>query len=36
MNTRVGLGVVMWLWVAVPFGYGVVQLAEKVSQLFSS
>lgn len=24
-----------WLWVALPFGYGVYQLLLKVSQLFS-
>jgi hypothetical protein len=25
----------VWLWVAVPFGYGVYELALKLRQLFS-
>lgn len=24
-----------WLWVAIPFGYGVYELIRKVTQLFS-
>lgn len=29
------LAVIAWLWVAVPFGYGLWQLIIKVAQLFS-
>jgi hypothetical protein len=25
-----------WLWVALPFGYGVWQLLTKITQLFST
>ena len=32
---RTALIVLTWLWVAVPFGYGVWQLLIKVAQLFS-
>jgi len=32
---RTGLLVVVWLWVLVPFGYGLVQLIQKVTQLFT-
>jgi hypothetical protein len=28
--------VVTWLWVAVPFGYGLYQLMHKISDLFSN
>lgn len=31
---RTALAVMAWLWVAVPFGYGVWQLLIKVGQLF--
>lgn len=27
---------VAWLWVALPFGYGVWQLLTKITQLFST
>ena len=33
---RLALTVFAWLWVAVPFGYGVWQLLVKVVQLFAS
>lgn len=29
------IAVLAWLWVAVPFGYGIYQLLTKVVQLFS-
>jgi hypothetical protein len=32
---RTALTALAWLWVAVPFGYGVWQLLIKVVQLFS-
>jgi len=28
--------VVLWLWVAVPFGYGLFQLVTRIPALFSS
>lgn len=31
---RVPLLVLAWLWVALPFAYGVVELIRKVAQLF--
>ncbi len=31
----VPLAVFAWIWVAVPFGYGLYQLLTKVAQLFS-
>ena len=34
-RSRTVLTVLAWLWVAVPFGYGVSQLMIKVVQLFS-
>jgi hypothetical protein len=30
---RTALLVVVWLWVGVPFAYGVVELVRKVTQL---
>ena len=33
-NNRVVLLVVVWLWVAIPFAYGVYELIRKVAQLF--
>ncbi|MGW4231495.1 MULTISPECIES: MFS transporter small subunit [Streptomyces] len=27
--------VFVWLWVAVPFGYGLYELARKATQLFT-
>jgi hypothetical protein len=27
--------IIAWLWVLLPFGYGVYELIRKVSQLFS-
>jgi hypothetical protein len=35
-GSRVPLAVFAWLWVAVPFGYGLWQLLVKVVQLFGS
>lgn len=32
---RVALTALAWIWVAVPFGYGVWQLLIKVVQLFT-
>lgn len=32
---RVPLLVIAWLWVLVPFGYGVYELIRKVTQLFN-
>ncbi len=29
------LMVVAWVWVAVPFGYGIVKLLQKIDALFS-
>lgn len=34
-TSRLPLMVVGWVWVAVPFGYGVWRLLERVSNLFS-
>ncbi|MEV6906592.1 hypothetical protein [Amycolatopsis sp. NPDC051071] len=31
---RTGLMVLAWLWVAIPFAYGVYELFRKVVQLF--
>jgi hypothetical protein len=37
MSGRMSLLIALaWLWVAVPFAYGVWQLLIKVSQLFGS
>ncbi|WP_377268024.1 hypothetical protein [Peterkaempfera sp. SMS 1(5)a] len=33
---RRGLLVLVWLWVAAPFGYGVYELALKLRQLFGN
>jgi hypothetical protein len=33
---RSALMVVAWLWVALPFAYGLYQLIVKVTQLFQS
>jgi hypothetical protein len=33
---RPGLIALAWLWVAIPFTYGVWQLFTKVTQLFST
>ncbi|WAC90402.1 MFS transporter small subunit [Mycobacterium sp. Aquia_213] len=30
------LGVVSWLWVGVPFGYGVYELVVKIPALFTN
>ncbi|MGH3489109.1 MAG: MFS transporter small subunit [Actinopolymorphaceae bacterium] len=30
------LAVVLWLWVAIPFGYGLYQLLVKVPALFGT
>jgi hypothetical protein len=32
---RKALLVIVWLWVLIPFGYGLVQLIQKVTQLFT-
>ena len=32
---RTALLIVAWLWVVLPFGYGVYELIRKVIQLFS-
>ncbi|TCP48572.1 hypothetical protein EV191_110132 [Tamaricihabitans halophyticus] len=32
---RAGLLTFVWLWVGIPFGYGVYQLATQVVQLFT-
>lgn len=32
---EVGGAVVLWLWVVVPFGYGLVQLVTRIPALFS-
>jgi hypothetical protein len=34
VQSRTGLMVVAWLWVALPFAYGIYQLFLKVVQLF--
>lgn len=31
---RTGLLILVWLWVAAPFGYGVYELLLKLRQLF--
>ncbi|MET9075835.1 MULTISPECIES: MFS transporter small subunit [Streptomyces] len=33
--SRRGLIVLAWLWVAVPLGYGVYELVQKATQLFT-
>ena len=33
---RTALMAVVWLWVAIPFAYGLYQLIVKVTQLFQS
>lgn len=33
-ESRRGLLVLAWLWVGLPFAYGVVELARKLVQLF--
>lgn len=33
---RTALGVLAWLWVLVPFGWGLVQLIGKIPALFGS
>ena len=33
-TNRTPLLVLAWLWVAVPFAYGVYELIQKVAQLF--
>ena len=35
MTNRATLLVVAWLWVALPFAYGVYELIRKVAQLFN-
>jgi hypothetical protein len=32
---RIPLLILAWLWVVLPFGYGVYELIRKVTQLFS-
>ena len=32
---RKALGVVAWLWVGIPFAYGLIQLLAKIPALFS-
>lgn len=34
-GNRTTLLVVAWLWVLIPFGYGLYQLIRSVTQLFS-
>ncbi|WP_443054508.1 MFS transporter small subunit [Streptomyces sp. NBC_00683] len=34
-RSRKPLMVLVWLWVAVPFGYGLYELARKATQLFT-
>ncbi|TDP96361.1 MFS transporter small subunit [Labedaea rhizosphaerae] len=32
---RTALLVIAWLWVLIPFGYGLYQLIRSITQLFS-
>lgn len=34
-QSRLALGVIAWLWVAAPFGYGLYELILKLRQLFT-
>ena len=34
-RSRRTLGIAVWLWVAVPFGYGLYELIRKATQLFT-
>jgi hypothetical protein len=34
-TNRTPLMVLAWAWVAVPFGYGIYELIQKVTQLFN-
>jgi hypothetical protein len=34
-TNRIPLMVIAWAWVAVPFGYGIYELIQKVTQLFN-
>jgi len=34
-RSRTPLLILAWLWVVLPFGYGVYELIRKVTQLFS-
>ncbi|MGW3623602.1 MFS transporter small subunit [Streptomyces sp. NPDC000880] len=34
-RSRRALGAAVWLWVAVPFGYGLYELIRKATQLFT-
>ncbi|MDQ0944784.1 hypothetical protein [Streptomyces sp. V1I1] len=34
-RSRRALGAAVWLWVAVPFGYGLYELIHKAGQLFT-
>jgi hypothetical protein len=34
VRSRTGLMALAWLWVALPFAYGVYELVRKVVQLF--
>ncbi|MET7622746.1 hypothetical protein [Streptomyces sp. NPDC005408] len=34
-RSRRALGVAVWLWVAVPFAYGLYELIHKATQLFT-
>lgn len=34
-SRHTALKVVAWLWVGLPFGYGVVELVRKLVQLFA-
>lgn len=35
-SRNVMLGIMGWLWVGIPFGYGLVQLFLKIPALFTS
>ena len=32
---NLSLGIIGWLWVGIPFGYGLVQLVLKIPALFT-
>ncbi|MDT7727069.1 MAG: hypothetical protein QOI21_3645 [Actinomycetota bacterium] len=34
VHSRIGLMALAWLWVGLPFAYGVYELVRKVVQLF--
>ncbi|MFI1396731.1 hypothetical protein [Streptomyces sp. NPDC020681] len=35
IRSHKALGVAVWLWVAVPFAYGLYELIRKATQLFT-